>query len=425
MIELLITHPPSYEPERRYIYEVMFGEFLGLTYKTKVGDEPYVTVISVRDDPSEKRLIVCDALFAIELDKWLTEDSLPRQQLDRWILPHTLCDMPKVSSEIPVIYGRSIEGDSYYAERDGNILLGLDVFGSVFFMLTRYEEVVKSDRDEHRRFPAAASLAYQEGFLERPIVNEYVEILWGCMKQLWPYLQRKSHCYQLHLTHDVDYPRAVAGKPWHFVFRDSLADVVKRKDVGLACRRIHARRLASQGNFARDPYNTFDLLMDISERHAINSAFYFTAHESCDRLDSDYSIQDLWIRKLLVRISEHGHEIGFHGSYHSYNNRMQVAEEVERFRQVLREEGIDQDILGGRQHYLRWECPTTWDIWDQLGMDYDSTLGFADCVGFRCGTCYEYPVFDLVERQSLNLRERPLIVMERSLMSAQFAGLFL
>ena len=75
--------------------------------------------------------------------------------------------------------------ESYYAESDGGIQLGLDIFGSVFFMITRYEEVVKSDRDEYDRFPAAASLAYQEGFLDRPIVNEYLEILWTCMKRLW------------------------------------------------------------------------------------------------------------------------------------------------------------------------------------------------------------------------------------------------
>ena len=35
-------------------------------------------------------------------------------------------------------------------------------------MLTRYEEIVKLDRDTFDRFPAWASLAYQEGFLDVP-----------------------------------------------------------------------------------------------------------------------------------------------------------------------------------------------------------------------------------------------------------------
>lgn len=420
MAMLLVTHPPTYEPERKYIYDVILGEFLGFSYQARIGDHPDTTEISVLGDSSGRSLIVHEALFTTAADKWLTEESLPRQPLEKWVLPDVFDDTPKVSSGIPVLYGKKITNNGYYAESSRDSELGLDVFGSTFFMLTRYEEMVKDDRDKHDRFPAKASIAYQEGFLRRPITNEYVEILWNCMKRLWPSLKRQSWCYSLQLTHDVDYPLAVVDKSWQFVLRSSLADVIKRKSIDLACRRIYAWRRAADGNFEYDPFNTFDFLMDVSENHGIKSAFYFTAHDSCNRLDSDYSIDDPWIRRLLVRISDRGHEIGFHGSYSSYSNLTQVKREVERLKQALREESIDIEIMGGRQHYLRWECPTTWMIWNEMGMNYDCTLAFADCVGFRCGTCYEYPVFSLSEREPLSLRERPLIIMERSLVSPQY-----
>ena len=48
-------------------------------------------------------------------------------------------------------------------------------------MLTRYEELVVPDRGAHDRFPAAASVAVREGFLEIPIVDAYVELLWGAL----------------------------------------------------------------------------------------------------------------------------------------------------------------------------------------------------------------------------------------------------
>lgn len=35
--------------------------------------------------------------------------------------------------------------------------------------------------------------------------------------------------------------------------------------------------------------------------------------------------------------------------------------------------------------------------------------------GFRCGICYEYPFFDVCKREKLNLKIRPLIVMEAAL----------
>jgi hypothetical protein len=83
---------------------------------------------------------------------------------------------------------------------------------------------------------------------------------------------------------------------------------------------------------------------------------------------------------------------------------------------VAAAEGTWQREWGGRQHYLRWENPTTWQNWEDARLDYDSTLGFADQPGFRCGICYEYPVFNLRTRQSLALRERPLVVMDGTLL---------
>lgn len=56
-------------------------------------------------------------------------------------------------------------------------------------------------------------------------------------------------------------------------------------------------------------------------------------------------------------------------------------------------------------------------------MSYDSTLGYADRVGFRCGTCFEYPAFDPVEQKVLKLHIRPLIVMDCTLIDKEYMGL--
>lgn len=423
MIELLIEHPPTYEPERGYIYDVMFGEFLDITYQARIGDDPRTTAISVCGDSSRKRLVLHDVLFSTPHEKWLTEDSLPRQPLDKWLLPDAFCDTPRVSSEIPVIYGQRISADSYYEECDDDVRLGIDVLGSAFFMLTRYEEVVKGDRDEHDRFPAAASLACQEGFLERPIVNEYLEILWTCMKRLWPGLERKQRRYRVILSHDVDRPLAVAGKPWPSVVMGCGADILKRRDLHLAARRFRARYREGAGDFASDPFNTFEFIMTLSEQHDLRSAFYFAAIQKGTPLDPSYSVENPWIRRLMYRVSKRGHEIGFHGSYDSYKDEDMLIDEVTALHRVLEHEGIAQDPIGGRQHYLRWEAPRTWEIWALAKLKYDSTLMFAERIGFRCGTCYEYKAYTLASRRSLPLTEVPLVVMEVSLLGPQYMNL--
>lgn len=56
-------------------------------------------------------------------------------------------------------------------------------------------------------------------------------------------------------------------------------------------------------------------------------------------------------------------------------------------------------------------------------MAYDSTLGFADRAGFRCGTARAFRMFDLAKDRGLNLIQRPLIAMECSVIAPRYMNL--
>ena len=49
--------------------------------------------------------------------------------------------------------------------------LTFDPFALVFYLVSRYEEYLPFQPDEHGRFPATASLAYRERFLDIPLVD--------------------------------------------------------------------------------------------------------------------------------------------------------------------------------------------------------------------------------------------------------------
>jgi len=49
----------------------------------------------------------------------------------------------------------------------------------------------------------------------------------------------------------------------------------------------------------------------------------------------------------------------------------------------------------------------------------DSTCGYADKEGYRCGTGSEFSVFNILSREKLKLKERALIVMDCSLFDYQ------
>jgi hypothetical protein len=413
---LKIVHPPTYIIERHYIFDIIMYEFLGLDWCAEVNDCQEIR-ISLEDDSLNRQLILPDILFQTQEANWLTKTSLPEQPIKWWKVTNTFSNMQIISTTLPIIYGRVGTDEKYFEETESKVILEIDIFGSAFFMLTRYEELVNSERDQHNRFPAHASLAYQEGFLERPIVNEYLEILWGLLKYLWPGLQRKPRSYRILLSHDVDWPLCTAGKSPAWLLKNIGGDVMRRHDASLVPRRLRAYIQARQGRFDEDPCNTFDFIMALSEKKGLQSAFYFIADHSAGEIDGLYDLNDAWIRRLMKRIQARGHEIGLHPSYGSYRDPTQTRREFERLLHISQAEGIRQARWGGRQHYLRWENPLTWQNWAEAGLDYDSTLCFADHVGFRCGICFEYPVFNLRTRQRLKLRERPLIVMERTLLS--------
>lgn len=58
-----------------------------------------------------------------------------------------------------------------------------------------------------------------------------------------------------------------------------------------------------------------------------------------------------------------------------------------------------------------------------LVLDKSCALHRSPGPGFRCGTGREYPLYDVVQRRPLKLRERPLIVMECSVIADRYLGL--
>ncbi len=421
--KLVVRHPPTRCAERKYIMDLILRDFLGLDYESQVVAQ-HDTVITTEGESDSRSLVLRDILLQVPEAEWLTDKSLPSRPLKTWWVSTTLPEARVTSPEIQVIYGTALANDCFCGITERRIDLGLDIFGSAFFMLTRYEEVVSGERDIHNRFPASASLAYQEGFLERPIIDEYVEVLWSCMKRLWPGLERKKRAYHLILTHDVDYPLFSLDKTWSEVLRSTVGDLVKRSDLGLAYKRLLARAGSYFGMYDTDPYNTFNFIMDVSEKNGLKDVFYFLPDTAGDSRVGDYYSLDMpWIRRLMRTVYLRGHEVGLHGSYGSYTSEAQIRREFDRLLVVASQQGIEQQQWGSRQHYLRWETPTTWRVLEQAGICYDSTLAYADHVGFRCGVCHEYYTYDLKESRPLNIREKPLIVMDTSLIAQGYMEL--
>ena len=297
-----------------------------------------------------------------------------------------------------------------------------DILGLTYWMLSRQEEVGRTDLDAHGRFPATSSHAFKHGYLERPIVDEWLHILGQVIARTWPGLSLKQHTFSMKVSHDVDAPSRYGFAGAKGLLRSMAGDVLKRGDLQSALRAPWIRLKTRDALHPGDSYNTFEWIMDLSDRHGLTSAFYFICGRTSN-MDAAYEPEHPAIRALMRRIHQRSHEIGLHPSYGSYQKPEIIVAEAQRLRRVAAEEGITQSEWGGRMHFLRWEQPTTLRAWADAGMTYDSTLSYADLPGFRCGTCIEYPAFDPVQGEMLHLRVRPLIAMECTVMAPRYMGL--
>ena len=334
-----------------------------------------------------------------------------------YLKPESMPDTPLSRfQDIPIIYSGNGNLPDWVIiqenEGEGRVVeTNIDIIASSFFMLTRYEEAVTPVQDKYGRFPAVASLAYQEGFLDRPIVNEYIDLLWSGIEKFNLGLKRKKlwnrKNFAVCLTHDVD---ALRKYNWYPPLRAIASWTLKHGKPG--------RSLAVIKDYLRaklkgDPYDKFDYLIKLSRQHGFVSTFYFMSGGRT-KYDQNYQITDRRTGALMGKIRENGFEVGLHTSFDAYKDPEPIAAERAKLEDAL---GIE--VAGCRQHYLRWKTPESWRAREQAGLKYDTSLSFADHEGFRCGICVPFRPFDVIENRELNIWELPLIVMDGSLFNYQ------
>ena len=412
--ELHIRHSPRCHAERSYILDIVLGEFLGVKYTTEVADVEHVEF-----ELNGSKLVVDDTFFQLAERHWLLSGSLPARAPEELDVREAMCGTASFDMLLPVFYGRP---EISFGERVGSI--GIDIFGTVFVFLTRYEEAVNSMRDAHDRFPASASFVRREKLLLQPIVDEYVEFLWLCMSRLWPPLCRIRREFRMLVTCDVDHPYRQGTKYVSRLARQLAGDVFRRRSLSSAVGSVANHVSARRGDYSEDPYySRLYWMMDANERAGNRMAFYFIADNNHRRFDGCYSIEEPVVRRLLRDVDNRGHEIGLHPSYLAYRDSDRIRSEKYKLERVLEKDGITQRVIGGRQHYLRWDARQSPRDWDRAGLSYDSTLAFADHIGFRCGTCFDFPLYDLIGRSRLSIREKPLVVMESTVLNDAYMGL--
>ena len=377
--KVYIRYPKNNISEREYIIQVLFLEFLGL-------DVVQNGVQNLKN-------------WEIELEngtKFVVEDNFFNKY-------------PKTKEYLKI-------------ENIPKRIEDLDIFAACFFMLTRWEEYVNKSRDKHDRFPAYKSLAYKQNFLDRPIVNEYLEELKKMLLEFDDSLNFKQHTEKTYISCDVDQPFDCTVESFSRLLKVGAGDILKRKSIKEFAKRVRRYVFNKFENYKYDTHYNFDWYMKTCEKAGLKATFYFIP-TSIEKHNGCYELKDTKINSLLRYIDSRGHDIGGHGSYQTYQDKEKAKVQKNMLDNTLSSSGISQKVVGNRQHYLRWDSSLTPSVLEYAGFEYDTTGCYADRPGFRYGVCYEFSMFDFLNRKKLDIKQRPLVVMEATLISKQYMGL--
>lgn len=289
----------------------------------------------------------------------------------------------------------------YFFRTSKNSNFPFDLFAAVFFMTSRYEEYISSTLDKHHRFSAENSVAFQNNFLELPVVHLWAEALKAVILKTNPSYRFPEQQYKYLNSMDIDSAYAFKGKGFARFTGGFLKALLQGNTSDLK-KRIHYFL------FQKDPYDTYSLIEDIQKKYQTKNAYFFLLGDR-SKFDKNLSYKSKIVESLIRRLQKNN-LVGIHPSYASNSEPDKIDIEKKRLEKIT-----NAPIAKSRQHFLKLNLPNTYENLLLNGINNDYSMGFASQVGFRAGICVAFPFFNLKKNEERPLMIHPFQIMDGTL----------
>ncbi|TVZ56963.1 hypothetical protein OD91_2267 [Lutibacter sp. Hel_I_33_5] len=277
-----------------------------------------------------------------------------------------------------------------------------DIFAASFYLISRYEEYLPHVKDMHERFTSEQSIAYKYRFLEKPVIDIWAYKLLAFLKERFPDFEYKKREFKFVSTIDVD--NAFAYK--HKSIIRTLGGFTK--DFFKFNVRNFWDRLLVLLSLKKDPFNTFQKIIDLKNEYDIKTIFFFLIGDYTT-FDTNVSASKSKYRLLIKEMVDYA-RVGLHPSYFTLKDVPLLKKEKERLENIT-----NMPIKRSRQHYLRLSLPETYQNLIDLEITEDYSMGYANHVGFRASTCTPFYFYDLDFEIQTPLKVFPFALMDTTL----------
>lgn len=277
-----------------------------------------------------------------------------------------------------------------------------DLFGAAFWLLSRYEEYLPFKANKYNVFDYRSSLAWQNGFLEKPLVNIWLNELKNALKELDSELNFKETELKFITTIDVDNVYKFKHKGFVRTLAGILSDLVSRNFTQFT------NRIKTIFFNRTDEFDCYPFLIDCNKKYHTKAIFFF--------LLGDYGVNDknhpssnLNFQVLIKHLADYA-ITGIHPSFASNSHVQQLKIEIVRLATITH-----KDVIHSRQHFGMLTFPSTYQSLMQSGIMHDYSLGYTNMNGFRASICTPYKWYNISEEQETSLTLHPFCLNDVAL----------
>jgi hypothetical protein len=275
-----------------------------------------------------------------------------------------------------------------------------DIFTATFYLLSRYEEYLLYTPDQFGRYPHQASLAFQQNFLNQPLVNKWWQLFTRVVQEKLSVTLATDKQFIFLPTYDIDIAWSYKHKGfWRNTggfFRDLLKGRFKQ---------VSERIQVLRGRL-RDPFDAYGWLNQLHEKHNLKPYYFFllahqpTAYEK-NIAPGNKALQAL-IQDHLIR-----YPVGIHPSWKSSLDISVMQQEIQTLTAIA-----GKPVQASRQHYIKLTLPATYRQLLQEGIRYEFSMGYGSINGFRASVASPFYWYDLEQEQQTELLLFPFCFMD-------------
>ncbi|TDX01658.1 polysaccharide deacetylase family protein [Dinghuibacter silviterrae] len=295
-----------------------------------------------------------------------------------------------------------------------------DLFGAVFYLLSRYEEYLPQALYDHfGRFDPAGSWAARQGWLERPLVDEWIAALaaelhlggtpagaaasgagavnGGVGRAATSAGPAGSGFFA---TYDID-------QPWCYQNKGLTKNCLSAGKALTGGRWTQLREQAEVlSGKRRDPFDNFSWMDRVNEALPETPVYFFPLSAKRTVYDKNPSPGNGAYQEL-IRAHAGRYPVGVHPSFHASDTPGLLASECAVLNRIT---GLPVTV--SRFHYIRFRLPQGYRLLLEGGIRADYSMGYGERNGFRASYSRPFPWYDLEKETTTALQVVPFCWME-------------